>query len=148
MCVHAHVRFDFGLDPPRAARRFVSTLRSLRHFQRKGSRNSHLPCYTAHLKARPILDLLSAVFMRYDAFLQVLSVFAEEVEAMSPRTCRSRTFCQFNQIIGSLGLTACLGFCQHVHINCMCLCITDCMCLCGKRRFDHFQKGNVGGSSW
>ena len=75
-----------------------------------------------------ILDLLSVDFMRFCAFLQFLSVFTEEVEAMSPRTCKSRTFCQFNQIIGS-GLTACMGFCQHVHINCMCLCITWCACV-------------------
>ena len=112
MCVHAHIRFDFGLDPPRAARRFASTLRILRHFQRGALRNSHLPCYTAHFKARPILDLLSAVFMRNCAFLQVLSVFAEEVEAVDGRTCGSRKVFQFTQIVGHLIVNA--GFIQHV----------------------------------
>ena len=112
MCVHAHVRLDFGLDPPRAARGFASKLRILLHFQRGALRNSHLPCYTAHFKARPILDLISVDFMRFCAFLQFLSVFAEEVEAMDGRACRCRKVFQLTQIVGDL--TGYAGFIQHV----------------------------------
>ena len=112
MCVHAHFRFDFGLDPPRAARGFASRLRILLHFQRGALKNSHLPCYTAHFKARPILDLISVDFMRFCAFLQFLSVFAEKVEAMNGRACRSRKVFQLTQIVGDL--TGYAAFIQHV----------------------------------